>query len=158
MFFPCYSVNITAYPQHHDSHRFVCSASNTHSATTPCLTERLTTLALGATSCAAIAAAAQWHSMPQFSACCARLKQHTGKPDEPVLARLREIAYLHAELPTKEHGVIVQLYQVGCWETAAWDAKPSCYITQLWKLNTNSEMLQQEQPLHPEGMLQLLDC
>jgi hypothetical protein len=70
------------------------------------------------------------------------LKQHTGNPDEPVLAKLREIAYLQAELPKKS----IVLHQLGCWETAAWDVKPSRYITQLWKLNTNSEMLQQEQP------------
>ncbi len=52
------------------------------------------------------------------------------------------------------------LHQVGCWETAAWDVqvKSSRYITQLWKLNTNSEMQQQEQPRHPEGMPQLLNC
>jgi hypothetical protein len=29
------------------------------------------------------------------------LKQHTGDPDEPVLAKLREIACLHAELPKR---------------------------------------------------------
>ncbi len=28
------------------------------------------------------------------------LKQHTGNPDEPVLAKIREIASLQAELPT----------------------------------------------------------
>jgi hypothetical protein len=84
------------------------------------------------------------------------LKQHTGNPDEPVLAKLREIAYLHAELPKKS----MVLHQVGCWETAVWDVKSSRYIKhkQLWKLNTNTEMLQKEQPRHPEGMLQLLDC
>ena len=76
------------------------------------------------------------------------LKQHTGNPDEPVLAKIREIASLQAELPKKS----MVLHQVGCWETAAWDVQSSRYIIQLWKLNTNSEMLQQEQPSHPEGM------
>jgi hypothetical protein len=41
---------------------------------------------------------------------------------------------------------------------AAWDVQSSRYITQLCKLNTNSEMLQQEQSRHPEGMQQLLNC
>ena len=80
------------------------------------------------------------------------LKQHTGNPDEPVLAKIREIASLQAELPIKR----MVLHQVGSWETAAWDVKSSRYTTQLWKLNTNSEMLQQEQPRHPEGMQRLL--
>jgi hypothetical protein len=59
----CHGINITAYPQHHDSHHYVCSASNLRGAMTPCLTQ----LALAAAACsAAVAAAAQWHSMPHF--------------------------------------------------------------------------------------------
>jgi hypothetical protein len=50
------------------------------------------------------------------------------------------------------------LHQMGCWETAAWDVEPSRFITQLWRLDTHSEMWQQEQASHPEVMQQLPDC
>jgi len=70
----CYGINIAAYPQHHDSHHYMCSASNLSGATTPCLTP----LALVAACFATVEAGAQWHSMPQFSACCAGLR-----PSEP---------------------------------------------------------------------------
>jgi hypothetical protein len=82
------------------------------------------------------------------------LKQHICDPDEPVLVRLLEIACLHAELPKKS----MVIHQVECWETAAWDVEQSRYITQLWRLGTQSGMRQQDQEPHPEEAQQLLDC
>jgi hypothetical protein len=81
------------------------------------------------------------------------LKQHAGNPDEPVLAKLQRVACLQAELPKKSR----VLHQVGCWETAAWDVQPSLFITQLWRVSTTLELLQQA--CHPEVMQHLLlDC
>ncbi len=56
------------------------------------------------------------------------LKQHTCSPDEPILAKLRMIACLQAEIPKKS----MVLHKVVCWETAAWEVEPSRFITQLW--------------------------
>jgi hypothetical protein len=67
-----YGINIAmaAYPQYHDGHPCMCRYSSFSDVTTPYLAY----LPLAAACCRAVAAAAQWHRMPQLSACCAGLQ------------------------------------------------------------------------------------
>jgi hypothetical protein len=62
------------------------------------------------------------------------LKQHDGNPDQPVLAKLRRVACLQAELPKKSR----VLHQVGCWETAAWDVETSRFIMYNFRITAAS--------------------
>jgi hypothetical protein len=81
------------------------------------------------------------------------LRKHTGNPDEPDLTVLNKKARLYAELPKRS----LFVHRMECWEAAAWDVEPSRFSTQLWRLNTQVTMPQQDQELLPATVQQLLN-
>ena len=61
------------------------------------------------------------------------LRQHRGTHGDTDLAWLQGMgAQLSVELP--KHSAV--LHDTTCWAEAAWDVRPSRYVTQLWRLKT----------------------
>ena len=81
------------------------------------------------------------------------LRQHKDDPDDPVLMLLNTTARMYAELPKKSFVV----HRPECWATAAWDAEPSRYSTQLWLIHTQAAMQQNDSELLPTTVQQLLN-